>query len=229
MTKTDAPSDPSASEIPVSFEDKLKLAWVRYGNLIFIACGLVAAGILARGGLDYLAAQKELNIKKDYSECTSPDSLKAFASAHRGHPLAGLADVRVADASYASGSFADAAANYGLAVADLPAGPFKGRAKLGLAMSQAQSGKASEAEAGLRQVLGDETELKPIRCEAAYHLAGLAVAGGRPGEVQKLAEQLTQIDPSSPFEERMMALRASVPDLPAASPLLPSLTLPPGR
>ncbi len=226
MTKTHVPSKPTTSEIPDPLEEKLRLAWARYGNLIFILCGLVAAAILAKGGMEYLAAQKEVNIQKDYAACTSPDSLKTFAAAHPGDPLAGLAELRVADAAYGSGSFADAAAGYSSAVADLPAGPFKGRARLGLAMAQAQSGRAPEAETGLREVLNDETELKPIRSEAAYHLAGLAVAAGRTGEVQKLAERMMQIDPSSPFAERMMALRASVPDAPAAGPLVPSVVLP---
>jgi predicted negative regulator of RcsB-dependent stress response len=226
MTKTDVASKPNSSEIADPFEEKLRLAWARYGKLFFILCGLVAAGILVKGGLDYLAAQKELNIQKDYAAATTPDSLKAFAAAHRGDPLAGLAELRVADTAYGAGSFADAAANYSFAVADLPAGPFKGRARLGFAMSQAQSGKASEAETGLREVLNNEAELKPIRCEAAYHLAGLAVAAGRPGEVQKLAEQLMQIDPSSPFAERMMTLRASVPDAAPAASLVPSVAIP---
>lgn len=226
MTKTHVPSKPTTSEIPEPFEEKLRLAWARYGRLVVILCGVVAAGILGRGGLDYLADQKKLNIQKDYAACTSHDSLKAFAAAHRGDPLAGLAELRVADASYDSGAFADAAASYSSAVADLPAGPFKGRAMLGLAMSQAQSGGSSEGETGLRQVLNDESQLKSIRCEAAYHLAGLAVAAGHTGEVQKLAEQMMQIDPSSPYAERMMALRASVPDTPTAGPLVPSVVLP---
>ena len=71
----------------------------------------------------------------------------------------------------ATGHFADAVAGYERAIADLPAGPFQARARLGLAMAQAQSGRTADAEAGLRQILNDTSQLKAIRCEAGYHLA----------------------------------------------------------
>jgi len=74
----------------------------------------------------------------------------------------------------------------------------------------------SDAETGLRQLLNDTNQLKAVRCEAGFHLAGLAAAAGRAAEVQKLAEQLMQIDPTSPFAERTFALRSEMPG-PAAS------------
>jgi hypothetical protein len=142
-----------------------------------------------------------------------------------GPPLAGLAELTVADDAYPR-HYADAASGYDKAVADLPAGPFQSRAKLGLAMAQALSGKTSDAEAALRQIVDDPNQLKAIRCEAGYHLAGLAVAAGRTAEVQKLAEQLMQIDPTSPFAERTFALRSELPEEAAPSPSAPSIKLP---
>jgi hypothetical protein len=211
------PSDPNAAGVPASFEDRLKASWERNGNMVYIVLCVLAAAVLAKGGLDYYSAQKELTTEQDYAACSAPDMLKAFADSHKGHPLAGLAELRVSDMAYESGKFGEAATDYAQAVADLPAGPLLSRAKLGLAMSQAESGRPSVAEAGLRLLLGDPNELKPIRCEAAYHLASLEVSQGRTGEVQKLTDQLMQIDPSSPFAERMVELRSSAPA--AAAPM----------
>jgi hypothetical protein len=227
MPTPSAPSDPkAAAEIPVSFEENLKQAWARYGNAIYVMCGLVAAGILAKGGWDYLVAQKELGIRKDFAACTSTETFRAFASYHPGHPLAGMADLRVADDAYATGHYADSAAGYEKAVAELPASPFQARARIGLAMAQAQSGRVTDAETGLRQLLNDSNQLKAVRCEAGFHLAGLAVGAGRAAEVQKLAEQLMQIDPTSPFAERTFALRSEMPEPAAAAPSAGAITVP---
>jgi predicted negative regulator of RcsB-dependent stress response len=211
------PSDPNIAAAPASFEDRLKASWERNGSMIYLVVGVLAAAVLAKGGLDYYSAQKELTTQQDYAACSASDMLKAFADSHKGHPLAGLAELRVADMAYESGKFGEAATDYSQAIADVPAGPLLSRARLGLAMSQAQSGKLTDAESGLRQILGDTNELKPIRCEAAFHLASLQVSQGRTGEVQRLTDQLMQIDPSSPFAERIMELRSSLP-VPALAP-----------
>lgn len=222
-----APSDPNAAEIPVSFEDRIRVAWERNGNMVYIVLCFVAAAVLGKGAMDYFSAQKELAVQQAYAACTAPDMLRAFADSHRGHPLAGVAELRVADMAYESGKFAEASTDYGQAIPDLPAGPLLSRAKLGLAVSEAQSGREPDAEASLRQILGDEAQPKPVRCEAAYQLAVLEVSQGRPGEVQKLTERLMQIDPSSPFGERIASLRSSVPD--SAAPAVGPAAAPAGH
>ena len=226
MPTPPTPSDPSAAApIPVPHEERFRQAWERYGNTVYTMCAIVMAGILAKGGWDYLVAQKELGIEKEFAECTSAEAFRAFASSHPGHPLAGAADLKVADNSYGQGHFADAVAGYERCIAELPAGPFQARAKLGLAIAQAQSGRAADAEAGLRQLLSDPNQLSSIRCEAGYHLAEVAFAAGRAEEVQKLAEQLMQIDATSAFAERAFALRAEMPES-AAPPAGPAVLLP---
>jgi hypothetical protein len=197
--------------------------------MVYVVCGLIAAAILAKGGIDYLAAQKELTIQKEFAACTTSESYKSFSAAHPGHPLSALVDLRVADEFYAYGKFSDAATSYERAVETLPAGPFQARARLGLAVSQAQAAGRADAGMGLRKLLNDETQLKAIRCEAGYHLAVLAVAAGRVGEVQKLAEQLMQIDPSSPFAERTFQLRAGIKEPAVAVPPGAPISVPPSR
>lgn len=210
MTKIDTPSDPKAAETPVFLDEKLRRAWERYGNLVYLLVGVVAAGILAKGGMEYLAAQKEIAVEKEYSACATPESFKEFASAHRGHPLAALVELKLADEAFLRGKFDESVTNYDKAVADLPPGPFLARAKLGFAIAQAREGRAAEAEGNLRALLNDDTQFKTVRCEAGFDLAELAVTAGRPGDVQGLAEKLMQIDPTSPFAERAFALRSEV-------------------
>jgi hypothetical protein len=227
MPTPSAPSDPKAdAPIAPPFDESLRQAWARYGNLIYAVCGLIIAGILAKGGWDYLLAQKEVGIRRDFALCTTPESFRAFAANHPGHPLAGAAELRVADDAYASGHFADAVPGYEKAAGDLPAGPFQSRARLGQAMALALLGKTTEAETALRQIFGDAGQLKAVRCEAGYHLATLAAAAGRPAEVQSLAEQLMQLDSSSPFAQRAFALRAEMAEPAAPSPAVPSIALP---
>jgi hypothetical protein len=218
-----APSKPKDAEIVPSTEQRLKQAWERYGGLVYFTCGVVALGILAKGGWEYLNVQKELGIQKEYSECTTPDSYLSFAAKHPGHPLAGVAEETVADNSFSSGKYLDALKAYSSAVTDLPDGPVRAHAKLGQAMALDLTGRSGEAEADFRQIMDDTAQLKTIRCEAGYHLAGIAVAAGRGADVQKIAEQLMKIDSSSAFAERTFMLR---PPVTAAAVAPGSLTVP---
>ena len=210
MTMHATPSDTKPAPSEPNHEETLRQAWERYGSFIYITCGVVALGILAKGGWDYLNAQKEVGIQAEYAQCVTMDAYRSFAANHPGHPLSGAAEIVVADNAYASGKFGDAVSGYTAAAADLPAGPIQQRARLGLAMSLVLSGRSSEAEASLRQLLNDTTLLNQIRCEAGFHLASLASAAGRSADVQKYAEQVMQIDATSPFAERAFALRSSV-------------------
>jgi hypothetical protein len=223
-----SPSSPKDAEIVPSTEQRLKQAWDRYGGLIYFACGIVALGILAKGGWEYLNVQKELGIQKEFSECTTPDEFLSFAAKHPGHALAGVAEETVADNYYASGRYPDALRAYASAITNLPEGPVRSHAKLGQAMSLDMTGKASDAEANFRQIMEDTTQLKTIRCEAGYHLAGLALAAGRGADVPKIAEQLMKIDSSSPFAERAFMLRPPV-GAPVAAPgglTVPTIAVP---
>jgi hypothetical protein len=223
-----APSSPKDAVIVPSTEQRLKQAWDRYGGLIYFTCGVIALGILAKGGWEYLNVQKELGIQKEFSECTTPDSFLSFAAKHPGHPLAGVAEESVADNFFTSGKYPDAFKAYSSAISDLPEGPVRAHARLGQAMALDLTGKSSDAEADFRQIMDDTTQLKTVRCEAGYHLAGIAVATGHGGDVQKIAEQLMKIDSSSPFSERTFMLRPPVAASLAAPGTLtvPSIALP---
>src|SRR5471032_582431 len=116
-----------------SFEEKLHLFWRKNGTAVLTLVGLVLVGILAKGGWDYLGAQKELDVEKDYAASTTPEARKAFAAAHPEHVLGGIALLRDADDAYAAGKFTDALAGYTKTLTVIKDGPLAARAQLGAA------------------------------------------------------------------------------------------------
>jgi hypothetical protein len=199
----------------VSFEDKLRLSWEKNSKAIIGLCVAIVVVIVGKGGWDYLERQKELEVGQAYAAASTPEQLKAFAAAHPSHALAGITHLRLADDAYKAAKIADAATGYEKALAVLKDGPLAARAKMGLALSHLQSGKAADAAKELTQLAGDEKQFKAVRAEATYHLTSLAVDAGKADEAQKMVEQLMKIDVSSPWTQRAMALRATLPAAPA--------------
>lgn len=204
--------------IAVTFEDKLRLFWTKNRNAVTALCVGVALAIVGKGGWDYLGRQKEAGIGQDYAAATTPEQLKAFADAHASHPLGGVALVRMADDSYKAGKAAEALASYEKAASVLKDGPLGARARMGRALAKIQTGKAAEATNELKQLADDAKQFKAVRAEAAYHLASLAVDARNAEEAQKYVDQLLQIDVSSPWTQRAMALRATLPAATAPAP-----------
>lgn len=194
-----------------SFEDRLRLFWKKYSTAVLALCGLILLGILAKGGWEYLANKKDLEIGTKYATASTEDQLKSFAAAHPDHVLGGIAQLRIADDAYAAGKFADALAGYQKAVSELKDGPLAARAQLGRALSQVSVGKASEGTAELKTFVNNEKIPKGLRAEAAYHLASLASESGNSADVQSYSDQLMKIDPTSQWTQRALSLRAKLP------------------
>lgn len=201
----------------VSFEEKLHVFWQKNRSRVIGVCVLVLVAILAKGGWEYLAKQRELDVQKAYAAAATPEQLKAFIAAHPEHSLAGIAHLRMADEAYAAGKSAEAAASYDKAIGILKEGPLVARAQLGRALTKAQSGQAAEAANDFKRLADDATQFKAVRTEAVYHLASLAAEAGNAADLQKHAAQLLQIDPESPWNMRVMALQANLPP-PAPAP-----------
>jgi hypothetical protein len=199
-----------------TFEEKLHVFWAKNGTAVMALVGLVLVGIIAKGGWDYLGRQKELDVEKDYAAATTPEARRAFAAAHPDHSLAGIAQLRLADDAYAAGKPADSLAGYEKVLTIIKDGPLAARARLGAALAKISSGKATEGIADLKALAGDPSQFKGVRAEAAYQLASLAADAGNGADVQKYADQLMSIDPSSAWAQRAMSLRAMFPVVPAA-------------
>jgi hypothetical protein len=233
------PANPSASQssgddrnlaagTAASLEDQLQRFWDKNRSLVTALLVLIALGIIAWGGYDYFAAQREAHIEQDYAAASKPAELKSFAAAHPQHVLGGVAQLRLADEAYTAGKADEAIAAYGRAVAVLKTGPLASRARLGEAMAKLQAGQTANGEAALKTLANDTSELTSVRAEALYQLANLAVAGGKGAEVAAYSDQLMKVDPTSPFNQRLIALRASQPVAAASAPAAgaPTVKLP---
>ncbi|MBS0661944.1 MAG: tetratricopeptide repeat protein [Verrucomicrobia bacterium] len=226
-TPANSPAKPSAGDhshaatpAVLTFEDRLRDYWQKNGQAIMVGAGIVILGVLAKGVWDYVGAQKELEVEKEFAAATTPDKLKAFAASHAGHSLAAVAQLQVADESYAAGKSAEAISGYEQVISILKSGPLASRAKLGVAMAKLQAGKDAEGEAALKAIAADANEAKATRIEACYQLASLASVLGRTDDVQKYSEQVMQLDPVSPWTQRVYLLRATMPA--AGAPAAPA-------
>ena len=241
MTKPTTPSAPKSAGddrnlvavdenyVALTFEDRLRIFWQKNGKSVLALVVLAVIAILAKGAWDYRAAQKEGELQQAYAAATTPEQLKAFANAHPGHVLAGVARLRLADDDYAAGKSSEAIYGYEDVIPTLPAGPLASRAKLGLAMAKLQGGKAAEGEAALKQLASDTTEMKGVRVEANYQLASLASVAGKSDDVRKYSDQVTLLEagnPNSPWLQRALMLRASQPVAGAPAAVLPAVTFP---
>jgi len=201
-----------------SFAEKLHQFWQRNRSAFLIGCVLVLVGIFVRGGYDYYAQQREKGIEREYASAGTPDQLKAFATAHAGHALAGVTWLTLGDDAFKAGNYAEAIADYDQALPTLKDNPLAGRIKLGAAMARLLSGKTAEGESALNQIADDPKQLKGLRVEAAYQLASNAAGAGKGEDVQKYTEKLMQIDGTSVWAQRAMMLRASMPVAADAQP-----------
>lgn len=221
MTSKSA-SSPSAGDdrnlVPVdenylapTFEDRLRLFWVKNSRTVLVACALVLAAILGKGAYEFIVAQREKSVAADYAAATSDAQLKEFVASHQDHTLGGLAQLRLADQAYSAKNYAEARSAYTQAADILKGSSFGRRARLGSAISAVQAGSATEGEASLKQLVADLTLDKQVRSEAAYHLAALAAAAGNTEEAIRLIEQSTVIDPEGHWADRASMLRTTLP------------------
>jgi predicted negative regulator of RcsB-dependent stress response len=225
---------PAGAENPVHspIDEPLLAFWKKNGQAILVLVGLVILFYVGKGGWDYFARQQEEGIRKEFAEATTPDKLQAFSAAHPDHILGGIAQLVIADGDSKAGRALAAVSGYSRAFTILKSGPLAARAQLGLAMAKIQSGEKSEGEASLHALADDAHQFQAVRAEALFQLASLAASAGNGEEVQRLAMQLMQIDPSSPWAQEAFALEAemppSAPRAPMVAPAKPAFSLKPG-
>jgi hypothetical protein len=205
-----APEAKAPSTTLLLTEDRLQRFWEKYSGVVTAACFAVALGIVAKYGWEYYQGQREAAVQQDYAAAATVDQLKKFVLDHPNHALTPIAQLRLADAAYMAGRIAEARDDYAQVSNALSSGPFGARAQLGLGITQVLSGETAEGEATLKRLADDSSQFQAARAEAIYQLASLAAATGRADEVQKYATQLFQVDPSSPWTERIFVLQAGL-------------------
>lgn len=204
---TPSPAENQTKEQSVPIEAGFEIAaqafWEKNRRLILGLCVAALLVVVGREGWLYYAAQREERVRSDYTRAAErPEQLLAFAKANSGHPLASVALVQVADAKYAAGDFRAAMEHYTKAVAGLKNPGLLGRARIGAAMSQIQSGDKAAGQAALQAVQADASLPKGVRAEAAYHLATLALEAGNTQEVSRLVSEIGKIDAAGFWSQR---------------------------
>jgi len=205
------PATSSDVIVPPSFEEQLHKFWKNYANPIYTLCVIVLVAIIGKGGYDMYVTSQENQVGADYTAASTSEKLKAFAAAHSGHQLAGVAKLRLADEAYVAGNFTQAALDYQAAVDRLKTGPFAGRARLGCAMAKLQAGQTAEGENQLKQLANDDKQMKAVRAEAAYQLASQAAAAGRNDDALKFLDQVMTVEQGGTWAQRAMMLRSTLP------------------
>jgi hypothetical protein len=207
-TAAGSPAGPGAAP---SYEEKFHGFWKKNRSTIFAGCVAVLLVVTGKGAWEIFNAQREKSTAADYAAAITPEALRAFARAHQGHRLAGVASLRLADDEYSAGKYPDALEDYELAAEALRGTPLGGRAQLGQAVCKIQAGRTEDGEAQLKQLAADLAQLQAVRAEAAYHLASVAADGGRVEDAKKFADQVQQIDPAGIWAQRAITLRANLP------------------
>jgi hypothetical protein len=202
-----------------TFEDRLRIFWEKNSRSVLAACALVLVVILGKGAYQFYEASRAKASAAAYAAATTDDQLKTFIADHAGDPLAGLAQLRLADKAYTAADYAAARDAYGKAAGILKKDTFGERARLGAALSAVQAGATAEGTAALKQIVDDISAHKLFRSEAAYHLAALSAAAGDSAEALRLIEQATAIDPEGQWADRASFLRSTLPAATAAVPV----------
>lgn len=218
------PHDPANPPPPAGADEfrlKVETFWEKNRSFIFLCVIVVLVAILGREGWQHYRASQERAIQQEYAKVERIDQLPKFAEANKGHTLAGVALLRVADDAYGKNDFRTAAANYQKAADQLDVVALKSRARLGAAVSQLGAGDRPAAEAGLKALKDDTKALATLRAEAAFHLATLAHESGRNDEAKQLLEEISKIDAAGLWAQRAFALRAQM-DMAQPAPAAPA-------
>ena len=199
------PSQPAT--IDPGFGIAAQAFWEKNRQLVLMVCIASLLVVIGREGWQYYSEQHELSVRNDYAKVADrPEQLAAFAGANAGHALAGVAYLRIADTKYAAGDFRSAAENYPKAAASLNNPALLGRAKIGAAMSQINSGDKTAGETALKAVGAEAALPKSIRAEALYHLATLAYDSANAAEVSRLVTEVGKIDAAGIWSQRATLL-----------------------
>jgi len=219
-----APSDPNSPadrspNVPVEppMEEKLRIFWEKNARAILGVCVVALLAVLMRGAYNYYLREREASIESDFAAATTPEKQHAFVEQHPDHALAGMALLQLGDEAYSNAKYSDAQEDYRRAASILKRGPFAGRARLGAAVAKIDAGDHS-GDQELKAIASDALELKPVRAEAAFHLAMIASAAGKPDEAGKQLDLVATLDPTGSWNQRAQMIRSTLPGVPPATP-----------
>jgi predicted negative regulator of RcsB-dependent stress response len=230
------PHDPANPPPPAGADEfalKVQEFWAKNRSAIFILIIAIFVALLGREGWAYYAEMRDRGVQEEYAKIGDRvEQLPKFAEANKGHALAGVAWLRVADDAYGKNDFKAAAAHYQKAADALEQTALKSRARLGAAVSQLAAGDKAAAESGLKALSSDAAATAALRAEATYHLAALAHEAGKDEDAKKFIEEITKIDGTGLWAQRGFMLRAQIESAKPASapaPTTPAVQFKPGN
>ncbi len=204
-----ASADVSATMAP-DFEEGVRYFWEKNRGTILALVVVVLVAILVRHGWAMWQESQAAAARDAYAAAKTDSERQSFANAHAGTELAGAALLEVADKAYEEGRYSEAISGYDAAAAELEGTIFGDRVRLGRAVAQLRSGDETGGESALQAIANDTTVTGPVRGEAAFHLASRAAAAGDVATVKELATQISAIDPTSNWSQRVNMLQASL-------------------
>jgi predicted negative regulator of RcsB-dependent stress response len=213
-----------------AFETAVQGFWAKTRQGILIVVAVLLLAIIGREAWQYMAASREKGVQAAYAKAGNQAAqLEAFVAANSSHALAGVAYLRMADEKFTAGDYKTAATHYQKATGSLKNPALLGRARLGAAISQLNSGDQPGGETALKGISADAALDKGVRVEAAYHLAALSAEAGKADDVKKYADEASKIDGASSWAQRatMLVVRAPGAAKPAET-TTPTLSFKPG-
>jgi predicted negative regulator of RcsB-dependent stress response len=214
--------DAGATPEGPTLEERLFEFWEKNRSLLLGAVVVVLVAIVGRQVWGHLQERKEAGIRAEFGSAVTSEQKSAFARAHAGHALAGVALLFVADEAYTNREYDKAAQLYAEAGSALSDPVLRARALLGEGMAGLQSGSASTGVAVLTRLADDAAAPESLRFEALYHLASHALASGDAEASRSRLDKLDALNPVGIWASRSAALRARLPVAAEAG----SITLP---
>ena len=197
-------------------DEHIQSFWKKYGTPVIIV--LVAVIVIFLGRIVYNLTQqrKDNEIQLAYAAIKSGAgtelALRDFVLNYSGHPLVGVAQLRLGDIAYQAGNYENAAAAYTQAIPLLEETPiFSERAQLGQGVSLLQANKTTEGKRILNALLSNPNISAPIRGDAGYQLALQADKDGQVEEARILATQVLAIEGVGSAAQRAIQLLNNLP------------------
>ena len=187
----------------ISFEDRVNVYLMENKSFIIGCITVLLLVVVGYQSMRIFKDRAEAALQSEYATADSDDTLAEFATDNSSKQIGGFAALSTADIAYSDEDYAKALEFYTLAAAALEEPTLAGRAQLGLAFANYQSGNTAEGLAKLNAITADSNLADATRAEAAYHLAIEADAAGNSAEFESFAAQINNSPMAGQWQERL--------------------------
>lgn len=187
----------------MSIEDRVMMYWIE-NKAFAIGCFVfLVAFISVINGFRIYKGYAEDSLQAAYSEAKAKATLDSFAKEHSDKDIGGFAALTVADEAFNAEEYPRAIEFYQIASAGLEGNILAGRAALGEAFAEFQSGQEEQALTSLGGIAANGTFAENIRAEAAYHLAVNAFIAGNTEAFESYVAQVDGFERAQQWNQRL--------------------------